>query len=132
MVHALEIIHQLLQPNGVLIDLRPKGIPAEFWGHKGSQSQLLGHIQETDDFIEYRQAAWVMEQAIDKKWFHLQSSGEYEFIIHADSFEGLKSYLKIEWTDAVIPAQIESNGVKMKAGRITLRDFIHLGILDRL
>lgn len=129
MVHALKTIHDLLKPNGLLIDLRPKGIPAEFWGHKGGATELLGHIQETDDFVEYRHAAWAMEQAIDKKWFRLLDGGEYDFIIHADSFEELKSYLTIEWTDAVIPDDVRSNAVKFKAEKITLRDYIHLGIL---
>ena len=129
MVHALATIHSLLKPDGVLIDLRPKGIPAEFWGHHGASSELLGHIQETDDFIEYRQAAWAMEQAIDNKWFRLQDSGEYDFIIHADSFAELKSYLAADWTDAVIHPNIESSAVGMKAGKISLRDYIHAGVL---
>jgi hypothetical protein len=49
MVHALETIHELLTPNGILIDLRPKGIPAEFWGCLGDVSKHLGQINETDD-----------------------------------------------------------------------------------
>jgi hypothetical protein len=132
MVHALETIRDLLKSDGVLIDLHPKGIPAEFWGHKGETSALLGHIDETDGFIEYRQAAWAVEQAVDKKWFRLQNSGEYDFIIHADSFDELKTYLAVEWTDAVIPPEVESKAAALLAEGITLRDFIHAGILKRL
>ena len=132
MVHALETIHDLLKPNGILIDLRPKGNPAEFWGHWGNVSNLLGQIDETDGFIEYRQAARAMEQVVDKKLFRLQGSGEYNFIIHADSFEELKAYLAIEWTDAVIHPEIESKASEMKAEKISLHDFIHIGILTPL
>jgi hypothetical protein len=82
--------------------------------------------------IEYRQAAWAMEQAVDKKLFRLQVSGEYDFIIHADSFEELKAYLTIEWTDAVIHSEIESKASEMKAQKISLHDFIHIGIMTRL
>ena len=129
MAHALEIIHDLLKTNGVLIDMRPQGIPAQFWGHRGDTSVFLGHIDETDGFVEYRQAAWALEQAVDKSWFRLQNSGQYDFIIHAESFEELTSYLALEWTDAVIPDQVQSNALEMKAERITLKDYIHIGIL---
>ncbi len=131
MVHARVLIHDLLPPNGVLLDLRPRGIPAEFWGYKGPQSQLLGHIQEADDFIEYRQAAWAMEQAIDRKLFRFQDGGEYDFIIHAESMDELKSYLAVEWTDAVIPLEVESKAAGMNAERITLKDFVRIGVLLR-
>jgi len=129
MVHALETIHSLLKPNGVLIDMRPKGIPAEFWGHRGDVSEPLGQIDETDAFIEYGQAAQAMEQAVGKKLFRLQVRGEYDFIIHADSFEELKAYLTIEWTDAVIDPEIESRARKMNAEKISLHDSIHIGIM---
>jgi len=37
--------------------------------------------------------------------------------------------LALEWTDAVIPDQVQSNALEMKAERITLKDYIHIGIL---
>jgi len=129
MVHALETIRDLLKPNGVLIDMRPRGIPAEFWGWSNQTSSFLGHLQETDDYVEYRHAAWAMEQAVDNKWFVLQASGEYEFTIHADSFEEIKAYLDVEWTDALIPLEVRERSGEMMAEKITLRDFIHIGIL---
>ncbi len=129
MVHALETIHDLLKPNGILIDLRPKGIPAEFWGQRGNTAKLLGQIDETDGFIEYRHAAWAMEQVLDKKLFRLQASGEHNFIIQADSLYELRDYLSVEWTDAVIHPQIEVKAKEMKAQKISLHDFIHVGIL---
>ena len=132
MVHALETIHGLLKPNGILIDMRPKGIPAEFRGHRDNESMPLGQIDETDAFIEYRQAAEAMEKAVDKKLFRLQVSGEYDFVIHADSFEEMKAYLTVEWTDAIIHPEIESKALEMKAEKISLHDFIHIGIMARL
>jgi hypothetical protein len=131
MVRALEIIRDLLNLNGVLIDLRPKGIPAEFWGHKGETTELLGHILETDDFIEYRHAAWAMEQVLDKKLFQQQASGEYKFIIYADSFDELNDYLTVEWTDAVIHPNVKSKALEMGAEKVSLRDFIRISIMTR-
>lgn len=129
MVHALETIHHLLEPGGTLIDLRPKGIPAEFWGWRGAASGLLGHLQETDDYIEYRHAAWAMEQAVDNQWFRLLKTGEYKFVIHAGTFEEIKAYLDVEWTDAVIPLDVQKRSDEMRAERIALHDLIHIGVL---
>jgi hypothetical protein len=130
MVHALETIHHLLKRHGILIDLRPTGIPAEFWGHKGESSELLGYIDETDDFIEYRQAAWAMEQAMDKGLFKLESSGQYDFIDHADSFDELRAHLA-EWTDVVIPSEVIRRVSDEGFEKITQREAIHIGILSR-
>lgn len=129
MVHALETIHHLLKRDGILIDLRPKGLPAEFWARHGGMSTLLGHLQETDNYIEYRHAAWAMEQAMDNKWFMLQAVGEYEFVIHADSFDEIKAYLEVEWTDALIPPEVRKRSDEVGAEKIALHDFIHIGIL---
>lgn len=129
-MHALKRIHGLLKPGGVLIDLRPKGNPADFWGYKGEDPILLGHLEETDNFVEYHQAAQAMEEAIEKGWFQVQRIGEFDFAIHADSLEQMRDYLAIEWTDAVIPEEVWSNAQKLGPERITLRDLVHIGILQ--
>ena len=56
MVHALREIRKLLKTGGVLIDIRPNGELVEFIRPLGSGEMLIGHLQETDDYIEYRQA----------------------------------------------------------------------------
>lgn len=132
MVHALEIIHDLLKQDGTLLDVRPKGFPAEFYTQYGTSRELLGHIDETDGFVEYRQAAWAMEQVIDRKLFRLQASGEYDFWIHADTFDELKAYMQIEWTDAVVDASFESRAKQLGAEKILLHDFIRFGVMQRV
>lgn len=130
MVHALDAICSLLKPGGALIDLRPDGNPAEFWGYKGEDPILLGHLDETDDYVEYRQAAQAMEKAIENRWFQPQKRGEFDFVIHADSLEEMRDYLTTEWTDAVIPDEVWSNVRSWEPDRVALREVVHIGILQ--
>ena len=132
MVHALELIHNLLDKTGTLIDIRPRGLPPEVMLQQGSSSTLIGHYQETDDFIEYRQAAWAMEQAIDQDLFRLRTSGTFEFINHAESFAELKAFMQQEWSDSLLPPELELNAARLGPGKVTLHEAVHLGVLDRL
>ena len=130
MVHALDAICSLLKPGGALIDLRPDGNPAEFCGYKGEDPILLGHLDETDDYVEYRQAAQAMEKAIENRWFQPQKRGEFDFVIHADSLEEMRDYLTTEWTDAVIPDEVWSNVRSWEPDSVALREVVHIGILQ--
>ena len=51
MVHALEQIHNLLEPGGYLIDIHPNGELVEFSLPLEEGEQFIGHMQETDDYI---------------------------------------------------------------------------------
>jgi hypothetical protein len=112
MVHALEIIHQLLAPNGLLIDIHPTSEPPPILVHTDEGDYPAGWLQETDDFTEYEQADQALQQAIRQQWFVLEDSDEFLFTIHAGALDELIAYLSVEWKDAVImpetAAKIES------------------------
>jgi hypothetical protein len=105
MVHALEIVHQLLAPGGLLIDIHPTSEPPTIHVRHLADEFLAGWLQETDDFIEYRQANQAMQQAIQRGWFSLVTASEFTFAIHAGSLDELSTYLAAEWKDAVIPTE---------------------------
>ena len=56
MVHALEIVHDLLKPGGVLVDIHPNGDPPPIEVNVGGDVMLAGYLDETDDFEEYFKA----------------------------------------------------------------------------
>ncbi len=130
MVHALETIHTLLKPDGCLLDLRPLGLPAELSALTGSGWQALGRIQETDDFVEYRQAAEAVAQVLDRGLFVLEQKGQYDYLIYADSLDELGAYLAEEWKDAAIPPQVLAQAEALQAVQISLRDFIYAGLMQ--
>ena len=104
MVHALEILHHLLKPGGLLIDIHPSSEPPSIYIRHPGGDIPVGRLQESDDFIEYIQANQAMEQAVLRQWFRLEEQGEFTFTIHAGDLEELISFLAAEWKDAIIPA----------------------------
>ena len=106
MVHALEQIHSLLTPGSFLIDIHPSGELVEFILLLEEGEQFLGHMQETDDYIEYRQADEAIETVVSRGLFRIDELEEFEFLTHADSFNELKTFLDENWSDAVIPDDV--------------------------
>ena len=114
MVHALEKIHSLLKPGGHLIDIHPNGEPVEFIYLTGGQEHFIGYMQETDDYIEYRQADEALETVATKGLFQAEKTGEFEFRTYADSFDELKSFLDENWSDAVITEAVIASARKLE------------------
>ena len=115
MVHALEQIHDLLKPGGHLIDIHPAGEPVEFVRLLQEQEHLFGCLQETDDYIEYRQADEALETTVTRGLFKVEKLGEFGFRTYADSFDSLKTFLDENWSDAVIPEAVITEARKLDA-----------------
>ena len=114
-MHALETLHALLEPDGCLIDLHPSGQPPPIEAWIAGLPHLLGYMQETDDFIEYAQAATALAEIIQSGLFELEQQGAFMFVTRADSVEELHAFLNENWSDAVLPAEIE-----IQADRLSL------------
>ena len=104
MVHALETVHGLLKPDGRLIDIHPSGEPPLFIVRSGERSEIAGWLEETDDFIEYRQAEAALTQAVSDRLFTVERRSTFLFNLYADTFAELSAYLEANWSDAVIPS----------------------------
>jgi hypothetical protein len=102
MVHALERIHALLEPDGRLIDIHPSGEPPPMEVCAGQQTMGIGWMKETDDFIEYAQASAALSQVVERGGFDVERKGTFEFATHADSISDLREYLAKEWKDAIL------------------------------
>ena len=83
MVHALEKAHELLQPEGVLVDIHPSGEPPPIVVRLGKESYLAGWLREEDDYVEYAQADAALET-------------------HATAVVELREFLARTWEDAII------------------------------
>ena len=103
MVHALETVHGLLKPDGRLIDIHPNGEPPPFIVRIGERSEIAGWLEETDDFIEYRQAEAALAQVVSDRLFTVERRSTFLFNLYADTFAELSTYLEANWSDAVIP-----------------------------
>ena len=106
MVHALEQVHRLIGPGGALIDIHPNGEKVEFFGLLEGREHFIGHMQESDDYIEYRQADNAIREVVSKGLYVIENTGALGFRTYADSFDELKTFLKENWSDAVITEDV--------------------------
>ena len=136
MVHALEQIHDLLKPEGHLIYIHPNGELNEFILQINEREHFIGHMQETDDYIEYRQANEAIETVVSKGLFQVAQTGEFEFHTYADSFDELKAFLDENWSDAVITEDVIANARKLEKEygkrRVFVREQTRIGLLKAL
>jgi len=102
MVHALEITHDLLKPDGLLIDIHPSGNPPLIEVHVGREVQLAGYLEETGDFVEYFEAHDALTDVTGRGLFELEREGLFTFMLHAPTIMALADHLEAEWSDAVL------------------------------
>jgi hypothetical protein len=102
MVHALEKIQQLLQPDGILLDIHPTNEMAAIAVRLREQLIPAGWLHESDEYVEYEWADEALQHAIDDQRFALERVGTFEFVWHADTMSDLRAYLAEEWKDAII------------------------------
>jgi hypothetical protein len=102
MVHALEKIHELLKPEGMLLDIHPTNEPAALAVRLLEQIIPAGWVNESDDYVEYEWADEALQRVVDSERFAVERVGTFEFVWHADSMVDLRAYLAEEWKDAII------------------------------
>jgi hypothetical protein len=102
MVHALEKIRQLLQLDGILLDIHPTNEMAAIAVRLREQLIPAGWLHESDEYVEYEWADEALQHAIDDQRFALERVGTFEFVWHADTMSDLRAYLAEEWKDAII------------------------------
>jgi len=113
MVHALEKIYNLLDREGRLIDIHPSGEPPPIEVRIGQQVTVVGWMRETDDFIEYAQAAAALSQVVERGWFDVERKGTFEFSTHADSVAALREHLAKEWKDAILDEAVAARAEQL-------------------
>jgi hypothetical protein len=106
MVHALEIIHTLLEPAGILVDIHPSSDPPPIEVRLRNRYDLAGWLKETDDYIEYTQADQAIEAVLRRGLFALEQKGTFTFNTYAPSLAELREYLAETWQDALIDDQV--------------------------
>lgn len=105
MVHALEKIHALLKPDGVMIDIRPDGQPPAIEVWIDGRVTRAGFYQETDNFVEYFQAQGAMDEAVGRGLFSVERSGTFTYITHANTITELRDHLLEAWSDAIVDGE---------------------------
>jgi hypothetical protein len=137
MVHALEIIHGLLAPDGLLLDIHPSPDPPPIEVRLGDQYHLAGWLKEADDYVEYIQADQALEEVVRRRLFSLEERGMFPFNTYADSMDELCAYLAETWQDAVVDDQVAGRVDDLmrspeKDKEVVLRELVQISCLRAL
>lgn len=101
MVHALQKIHELLEPGGILVDLHPIADMPKIDVRIGTQEHLVGWLRESKGREQYTQADDAISQAVEAGLFLNARSEEFTYHIYADEVSELVRYMDESWTDAI-------------------------------
>ena len=102
MVHALEKIHRLLKPDGILIDIHPPPEPSSIDVRVDDRTHAAGWLHETDDYGDYEAADEALAAIVARGLFVIERRGIFSFLTYADTLAELRTYLTEEWEDARI------------------------------
>jgi SAM-dependent methyltransferase len=102
MVHALNEIHRVLAPDGIMIDLRPL---AGNWPMEVATSRDFleaGRVSDSPTGLEDDRAAnESMTKAGTQKWFIRQREEYFPFFYYWDSPNEMKEYIDEHWADFI-------------------------------
>ena len=114
MVHALEQVRELLQLDGVLIDIHPAGeMPPLFMRTEAGQS-LIGWFEETDYFIEYRQADQAIARALSAGLFKITEHREFIFELQSADIAALQAFVTASWSDSLLEEELIERANRMQ------------------
>lgn len=100
MVHALEEIHRVLVPGGIMIDLRPllDQWPVEVCWPGGYQE--AGKVSDLEELLADDVAANVaMNRAVSAMGFTREREQTFSFFYYADTPKDLQDYVAENWED---------------------------------
>jgi len=106
MVHALELIWQVLRPDGILVDIHPSGEKPPIGVRRGESLFYAGVLEETDDFVEHFQAEEALVEAETRGWFRLERRDDFHFIVYADTPGEFQKFLDEDYSDAVLKPDV--------------------------
>jgi hypothetical protein len=85
MVHALEEIHRLLKPSGVLIDIHPVSEPSLIEIHQDGKIDLVGHLSVRQWCIDFEQADSALAEIVQRGLYLIEHNDMFDTLTYYDS-----------------------------------------------
>lgn len=145
MVHALEQIHRVLRPHGVLADLRPDRFPDPGQPHprlpsigwaSGGREIPAGVLEKAPENLRrHRGATLALHRAIRQGLFVLESTETYPFRFHFRTQEIFESFVRTGWKETTVAAagrhRLQALQRAHPAGEIVVVEPFRLNILKK-
>jgi hypothetical protein len=94
MVRALEEIHRLLKPTGVLIDLHPVAESSPVETHHGGKIDLAGNLSVRQWCIDYQQADNALAEIVQRGLFAIERGSVFDSLTHYASVAEMRTSLR--------------------------------------
>jgi hypothetical protein len=112
MVHALETVHALIKPGGLLIDIHPGLAKAWVEVRVNGKDYFLDVVEETDNYIEYQHANQALTEIVKRGLFSTEEAGEFIFMIHAGSMDEMREFLSTSCKDAILNNSLDGKAAE--------------------
>ena len=103
MVHALQLAHSLLQPDGLLINMHDLPILHGIEVHSAGTAIKAGWLLDSVDYEGERSAWNALARVVSEGCFLLEDEQDFNFNVHVDSVQELREWLAEGWETAVLP-----------------------------
>ena len=91
MVHALQQIHRLLTPSGILVDIHPV-LEAPLVEVLACEAVVHAEPEPDVSLEDYRQAELALAEVVDRGFYTLDSTSEFELLVRANSVSELVEF----------------------------------------
>jgi hypothetical protein len=96
MVHALEEIHRLLKPGGVLIDIHPVSEPSTVEIHQNEKIDLVGYFSVRQWCIDFEQADNALAEIVQRGLYTIEQNDLFDTLTYYPSAIEMSTAFKDE------------------------------------
>jgi len=97
MVHALEEIHRLVKPTGILIDIHPVAEPSPIEIHQGEKIEPVGDLSVRQWCSDYQHADEALTEIKQRGLFMVEREGIFNSLTYYDSAVEMRT----DWKEAI-------------------------------
>jgi hypothetical protein len=97
MVHALEEIHRLVKPTGILIDIHPVAEPSPVEIHQGEKIELAGELFVRQWCSDYQHADEALTEIKQRGLFMVEREGMFNSLTYYNS----AAEMRADWKEAI-------------------------------
>jgi hypothetical protein len=106
MVHALHLVHGILQPNGLLINVHDLPAPHVLEVHSSETVHKVGWLTDKEDFENTRFSLNALVQVVEDRHFVLEDEQNFGYNIYADELDEFQEWLAEWWSSVILTNRI--------------------------